>query len=176
MLRVRYVPASQATLPLGCKHCDLVYGAPLSTFKTRISSCRFAVSMLSAELNPLKGREPRKGPPAPHVANGPSSHTPTSELATAQGQGLARLLFASRVQQGYEVQVQVILLATDHATCTRHSCWVTSARKSRGINLCPIKRLQIAGALLTRPASAMLSPSCSAVAVSSVLEAEKLPI
>jgi len=90
--------------------------------------------MLSAELKPLKGREPRKGPPPPHVANGPSSHTANSELATAQGQGLARLLFASRVQQGYEVQVQVISVAIDHATYTRHSCWVTSARMSRGIN------------------------------------------
>jgi len=53
--------------------------------------------MLSAAMKPSKGRDPRRGGPGPR----------TNGRENAQAQGLARMLFAGSVQQGYEAQVQV---------------------------------------------------------------------
>lgn len=60
--------------------------------------------MLSAAMKPARGRDSRRGGGAPRMANGRGNRE------SAPPQGMERMLFAGQVQQGYEVQLQVLVL------------------------------------------------------------------
>ena len=108
--------------------------------------------MLSAAMS-AEGRDRRRGgaAPSPRVPNGPLPRSPQAPPK--------RLLFAAQISTGYEVQVQVILLAVPDRplrSCTAR-IWHPCARSRSAVAPtapCPVMSCRLAASAPSRASSA----------------------